>query len=181
MRIIKKYANRRLYDSATKAYINLDDLAGIVRAGADVQVIDAKSGDDLTQATLAQIILEGRGASKLLPVPLLTELVRMEEDALSEFFSTYMTWALEVYGQAKRGMAAATTINPLLGLPLEATKAMAKLFGGVVGWGERAPAPPVSVAPSAPPSPASSGEDVAELREELDELKAMIRALAKDG
>lgn len=188
MIIIKKYSNRRLYDSQKKAYINLDDLGRLIRSGHDVQVKDAKSGEDLTQATLAQLILEGRGASKLLPVPLLLELVRMEEDALAEFFSTYVTWALEVYGQAKRGFAAAATINPLLSLPMEATKAMAKLFG----WGgdgpAAAPQPVAVLQPLEDPPPEEEAEGEAEddddesgdletLRKELDDLKKKLDRL----
>ena len=56
--IIKKYANRRLYNTETSTYITLADLAGIMRAGRNVEVVDAKTGDDLTRPTLAQIILD---------------------------------------------------------------------------------------------------------------------------
>ena len=72
--IIKKYGNRRLYDTGSSRYITLEDLAEQIRGGQEVRVIDAASGDDLTQATLTQIIIEGRGAARLLPVGLLTQL-----------------------------------------------------------------------------------------------------------
>ena len=77
--IVKKYGNRRLYDTGDSRYVTLDELATKVRSGVDVKVIDAQTGEELTQATLAQIILEG-GQAKLLPVPLLTQLVRMLGD-----------------------------------------------------------------------------------------------------
>jgi polyhydroxyalkanoate synthesis repressor PhaR len=101
--LIKKYGNRRLYDTEASRYITLEELARQIRDGIDVQVIDAKTGHDLTQSTLAQIILEGRGAAKLLPVPLLAQLIRMRDDALADFFGRYVTWALEVYLRLRSG------------------------------------------------------------------------------
>ncbi|TMA14751.1 MAG: polyhydroxyalkanoate synthesis repressor PhaR, partial [Deltaproteobacteria bacterium] len=85
MTLIKKYGNRRLYDTGHSRYITLEELADIIRGGEDVRVVDAKSGEDLTTGTLAQIIIEGRGAARLLPVPLLVQLIRMGDDALAEF------------------------------------------------------------------------------------------------
>jgi polyhydroxyalkanoate synthesis repressor PhaR len=58
--LVKKYSNRRLYDTESSQYITLEELAGKIRAGSDAQVVDAKTGQDLTQATLTQIILEHR-------------------------------------------------------------------------------------------------------------------------
>ena len=65
MTVVKKYSNRRLYDTGDSRYITLEELAEKVRAGAEVRVIDAKTDEDLTQSTLAQIILESRGAARL--------------------------------------------------------------------------------------------------------------------
>ena len=179
MRVIKKYSNRRLYDSVQKAYINLEDLTKLIRGGEEVRVVDAKSGADLTQSTLAQIILESRGASKLLPVPLLTQLIRMEDNALTDFFSNYVTWALEAYRQAKEGLEAISPINPLMSLPMEATKAMARLFG-FTGWGPDQAAmhptggPQTSAAPEPEPEPPEESE-LAELRREMEELKELLK------
>src|SRR5438552_2745828 len=85
MVLIKKYGNRRLYDTEASRYITLDDLAARVRSGSEVRVVDAKSNEDLTQATLTQLIMENRGASQLLPVSLLHQLIRLGDDALAEF------------------------------------------------------------------------------------------------
>ena len=82
-RVIKKYPNRRLYDTEESRYITLDELTEKVRKGTDVTIVDAKSGQDLTQATLTQIILE-TPAARSLPVPLLRQLIRMQDDALGE-------------------------------------------------------------------------------------------------
>src|SRR3954454_4191284 len=98
--IVKKYSNRRLYDTDESRYITLDELTEKVKKGTDVQVIDAKSGEDLTQSTLTQIILESK-AAKLLPTPFLARLIRMQDDALAEFMGKYMSASLELYMQAK--------------------------------------------------------------------------------
>src|SRR4051794_39576976 len=102
MLLIKKYSNRRLYDTDDSRYITMEELTQKIRFGSDVRVVDAKTNEDLTQATLVQIILEGE-KGKLLPSRLLTQLIRLEDDALAEFFNSYMTSALEMYLQAKSG------------------------------------------------------------------------------
>jgi polyhydroxyalkanoate synthesis repressor PhaR len=130
MTLIKKYGNRRLYDTAQSRYITLEELADQVRNGADVRVVDAKTDSDLTQSTLAQIILESRGGSRLLPVPLLVQLIRMGDEALAEFFGRYVSAALELYVQAKAGAQAFAPINPFATLPFTATSALARLFSG---------------------------------------------------
>lgn len=172
---IKKYGNRRLYDTEESRYITLEELAGKVQGGTDVQVLDAKSGEDLTQATMVQIIMESRGASKLLPVPLLTQLIRLNHEALSEFLGRYLAGALELYLQARSGAQALAPYNPFATVPFTAADALARLMGGVMpSWG-RQPAP--QAAP--PPPPAPAGDDVAKLRRELDELKQSLRKRAK--
>jgi len=165
MTLIKKYGNRRLYDTGLSRYITLEELAGQVRDGADVRVVDAKSGSDLTQATLAQIILESRGGSRLLPVPLLVQLIRMGDEALAEFFGRYVSGALELYLQAKAGAQAFAPMNPFATLPFTATNALARLFG--------------SGGQSQQPMPMAPSDDVASLRRELDELRREMRPSKK--
>lgn len=126
--LIKKYGNRRLYDTGESRYITLEELAEKVKRGADVRIIDAKSGEDLTQATLTQIVIESRGAARMLPVSLLTQLIRLGDDALAEFFGRYVTGALEVYLQARRGVQTVTSFNPLASLPFAATDALARMW-----------------------------------------------------
>lgn len=117
---VKKYSNRRLYDTDLSRYVTLDELTERIRAGVDVYVVDAGSGADLTQSTLAQIVIENRGAARLLPVPLLHAMIRMGDDALAEFLGRYMGWALQVFGQARRQTRA--MLGPFAGFanPLEA-------------------------------------------------------------
>lgn len=113
MVIIKKYSNRRLYDTDQSRYITLDELAERIRDGVYVKVVDAKSGRDLTQGTLAQIILESRGAAKLLPVSLLVRLIRLGDDALAEFMGPYLSWSLEVFLRFQQGARAVTKYTTL--------------------------------------------------------------------
>src|SRR5439155_1727363 len=130
---------------------------------AHVRAVDAKSGEDLTTGTLAQIIIEGRGAARLLPVPLLVQLIRMGDDALAEFLGQYVTWALQVYLQAKEGVQALAPLNPFLSTPFGGG-AMSRLFG--LGPSTR---------PEAPAAAPSTGGELAALRKELEELKASLK------
>lgn len=114
--LLKKYANRRLYDTGASKYVTLEEIAERIRTGEEALVIDAATGADLTQTTLTQIILESRGASKLLPVPLLHHLIRLGDDSLGEFFSRWIAWALEVYVGGKQANQWVSQWNPLMGL-----------------------------------------------------------------
>lgn len=183
--LIKKYGNRRLYDTSESRYVTLDELATKVRGGADLRVIDAQTSEDLTQATLTQIVLETGNAARFLPVQLLTQMIRLSDDALAEFFSRYVTGALELYLNAKRGVQSIASYNPLTQLPLAASDALARMwmaspFGGypppyVATQGQPpAPDPESEAAPTAEPDRADRGE-VAAMRRELDELKQAIR------
>lgn len=180
MKVVKKYSNRRLYDSDLSRYITLEELAEAIRGGADVRVVDAKSGDDLTQPTLAQIIIDSRGAAKLLPVELLTRMIRMGDDALAEFLGKYMTMALDMYLGAKRGAQAVQPYFPFATMPFDAANAMARMLGGQMPWGGQ---PPPQAAPMAP-MPAEArpddrrDDDIQDLRRELQELKEALRAKA---
>lgn len=128
--VVKKYPNRRLYDTSESRYITLEDLTARIRRGKNVLVQDAQTGADLTQATLTQIILESRGGARLLPVPLLVRLIRLDDEALAEFMGRYVSWALEMYLQAKRRARAFLPLNPLATAPFAATDALARLVLG---------------------------------------------------
>jgi polyhydroxyalkanoate synthesis repressor PhaR len=196
--LIKKYGNRRLYDTEDSRYITLEELTGKIRAGAEVRVVDAKTNDDLTQATLAQLILEGGSMARVLPVSLLTQLIRLGDDSLGEFFSRYVTAALDLYLQAKRGLQTAQQYNPLAQLPIAATEALQRLwmsnpfaqaYGPPPGYGyappaaappppRREPEPPVDDDEEPPPVERASADDLAALRRELEEIKQSMR---RDG
>ena len=173
---VKKYSNRRLYDTTESRYITLEELGEKVRDGHDVQVLDAKSGEDLTGLTLTQIILDGRGAARLLPVALLTQLVRLQDELLAEFFGKFLSHALELYLASKRGVQAMAPYLPFGTLPLGAADAWARMVGAPALW----PSPPAAHAPAAPAAPAEpaprggSADDIAELRRELEALKRTV-------
>ena len=96
--IIKKYGNRRLYDSATSRYVNLDDIAGLIREGKDVQIVDAKTGRDLTRVTLTQIITEdAKDKPTGLPLELLRQLIVASDEVRQEFVMWYLKSAFDTY------------------------------------------------------------------------------------
>ena len=186
--VIKKYGNRRLYDTGESRYVTLEELAAKIRGGADVRVVDANTADDLTQATLTQIVLESGNAAKVLPVQLLTQMIRLSDDALAEFFSRYVTGALDLYLNAKRGVQSIAGYNPLTQLPLAATDALTRLWMGyqqppAYATAAYPPPPYVAPPPDEPPADAPMPADrerardgeVAAMRRELDELKQAIR------
>lgn len=183
--VVKRYSNRRLYDSDLSRYVTIDEVAERIRAGADVAVVDAPTGDDITQVFLAQIILEGRGAARLLPVPLLYRLIRMGDDALADFFGRYVTWALDVYLRVKQGARTMAVYTPLASVPLAATDALARWLGGFGGgppaWGGAPWGPPAAGGPTGfpPPPPAAAGGARYEPGEEDD--AAGFMAVAESG
>ncbi|MFO0554113.1 MAG: polyhydroxyalkanoate synthesis regulator DNA-binding domain-containing protein [Polyangiaceae bacterium] len=132
---IKKYSNRRLYDTDESRYITLEELTDRIKRGSDVQVIDAKTNEDLTQATLVQIVLETK-AARLLPVSLLARLIRMQDDALGDFFSKYVSLSLEAYLAAKSGAQAISPYVPFSTLPFTAGNALARALGALPFWGD---------------------------------------------
>jgi len=96
--LYKKYGNRRLYDTAKSSYVNLDDITRAIREGRQVQVIDAKTKEDVTSFILTQIILEeSRKRNFLLPLPLLHLIIRYGENILNEFFQKYLEQILKNY------------------------------------------------------------------------------------
>jgi polyhydroxyalkanoate synthesis repressor PhaR len=193
--LIKKYGNRRLYDTGDSRYVTLDELAAKIRAGSDLRVVDAQSGEDLTQATLTQIVLETGHAARFLPVQLLTQMIRLSDDALAEFFSRYVTGALDLYLQAKRGVQSIASYNPLAQLPIAASDALARMWMAspfaTAPYPQYPSYPPPYVAPPPPAEVEPEGElkkraetepgggprtdDVAAMRRELEELKQAVR------
>ena len=208
--LIKKYGNRRLYDTGESRYITQEELAAAIRRGADVRVVDAKTNEDLTQATLAQLVIENAHAARALPVALLTQLIRLDDDALVEFFGRYVTSALELYLTAKRGVQSLAQSSPLMRMPLGATDALTRMWmqspfaqipgfapfaGFAPGFGGTAPSPggyappppgpayePEPPPPAAAPPPAAPASDAGEqLAAMRRELDELKRAMRGDG
>ena len=103
MIVLKKYANRRLYDTQKSAYVTLSEVAEVIRQGKTIKALDAKTKEDVTAFVLTQIILEGaKNNNALLPVPLLHMIIRYGENVLHEFFENYLEQTLNAYVAYKR-------------------------------------------------------------------------------
>jgi polyhydroxyalkanoate synthesis repressor PhaR len=112
-RILKKYGNRRLYDTRESCYVNLERVADLVREGESVTVVDAKSGEDLTRQVLTQIIVENardpRGGA---PVEFLRDLIRASDEAQKDFLQWYLRGAAEAYQKLQSAWSERRTWPP---------------------------------------------------------------------
>ncbi len=170
--VIKKYANRRLYNTETSTYVTLEDLAQMVRADRDFVVYDAKSGDDLTHGVLTQIIVEQEsreGGQTLLPIPFLRQLIRFYDDQMGRMVPSYLQFSLEslVKEQTKfRSQLTNALTNPSTAFEIyqdQARRNIALFEQAMTMWtslsssGENAQAPfPNPFAPATAESSASS-------------------------
>src|SRR5579864_4485680 len=104
--VIKKYGDRRLYDSSGSRYVKLEDIAKMIREGIDVQVEDARTGKDLTPVILTQIVMENsRDEGTALPLQLLRQLVTASDQATHEFLSWYLNSTFDLYQKAQQAAA----------------------------------------------------------------------------
>lgn len=99
--VIKKYANRRLYDTGRSSYVTLDDLCTMVKEGRDFVVYDAKSGEDLTRSVLTQIIVdqESKEGQNLLPISFLRQLIGFYGDSMQNVLPNYLEQTLEAFAK----------------------------------------------------------------------------------
>lgn len=103
--VIKKYGNRRLYDTTASRYVNLDDIAGFIREGKEIQVVDAKTGQDLTRVTLTQIITEdAKNKPTGLPLELLSQLIVASDEARQGFVMWYLKSAFDAYQKVQEAV-----------------------------------------------------------------------------
>jgi polyhydroxyalkanoate synthesis repressor PhaR len=154
--VIKKYANRRLYDTSGSRYINLEDIAALVRNGKDLQVVDAKTGEDLTRVTLTQIIVEdAKGQPTGLPLELLRQLIVASDRVGQEFIMWYLKSAFDAYQKVQSSVQSRLSEVQSAALsPLQMVKNLVS-------------------APSQE-SPGEGGEDLRELRQRIAELEGRI-------
>ncbi|MBL9096201.1 MAG: polyhydroxyalkanoate synthesis repressor PhaR [Alphaproteobacteria bacterium] len=98
---IKKYANRRLYNTATSSYVTLDHLADMVKRGQEFNVYDAKTGEDITRSVLTQIIFEeeGKGGQQLLPIQFLRQLIRFYGDSMQALVPGYLNLSMDSFSR----------------------------------------------------------------------------------
>jgi len=101
--MLKKYSNRRLYDTRNSRYVTLEDVAGMIRSGEEVKIHDADTKEDVTAFILTQIVLEAaKRRNSLLPVPVLHLIIRYGDNALGEFFDKYFQKTIQNYLVTKR-------------------------------------------------------------------------------
>ncbi|MBV9931919.1 MAG: polyhydroxyalkanoate synthesis repressor PhaR [Alphaproteobacteria bacterium] len=174
--IIKKYANRRLYDTESSSYITLERLAEFVRQKREFKVVDAKSGDDITRQVLTQIIMdeESRGAT-MLPVNFLRQLIGLYGGAAQNMVPHYLEASLETFqrnqAQLRETLAGAFTANPFADLARRNLEMFQAAAGGATA----------KSAASSSGSGAEPGrdEELKRLREELAALQAKVDKLAR--
>lgn len=100
--VIKRYGNRRLYNTETRSYVNYQDLIKLARAGYDFQVVDSTTKDDVTKAVLIQLILEEEKNNKtILPTEFLFQLLRSREEAMQDFFKNHLPASFDAYLRTK--------------------------------------------------------------------------------
>jgi polyhydroxyalkanoate synthesis repressor PhaR len=100
--VIKRYGNRRLYNTETQTYVNYEDLIKLVRDGQDIKVLDSTSKEDVTKAVLIQLILEEEKDKKsILPTPFLFQLLRSREESMQDFFTNHLSASFDAYLKTK--------------------------------------------------------------------------------
>jgi len=154
--VIRKYPNRRLYDTSSRRYVNLDDLAALIRKGTELQVLDARTGEDLTRIVLTQIIVEdAKGQPTGLPLEFLRQLIMASDRAGQEFIMWYLKSAFDAYGKVQE--AVETRLSDVRQAALSPFNMVKNLLTG----------PPTS-----PPAPAEA--EVERLRRRIAELEARL-------
>ena len=176
--VIKKYANRRLYNTASSSYITLEDLAKMVRDNVDFVVFDAKSGDDITHSILTQIIMdEEANGGQMLPVSFLRQLIGMYGNSMQSLMPSYLEASManfrENQGKIREAFEQGMAKNPLAAIH-ETNMAMMRaaaetLIPGAAG----------KSAKKSPP-PSSGGDDeIAALREQMAMMQKKLDELGK--
>jgi len=187
--VIKKYANRRLYNTRTSAYVTLEDLATMVREGVEFVVYDAKTNDDLTRQILTQIIFEeeSRGEA-LLPVQFLRQLIGFYGGQMQGVLPSYLEMSLANFSRQQEQFA--SQIGRAFGtgagatLMEEAARANMAMFERAMqmfpafGYGRAEPAAPTPEARDEPAPATGSADGLEEMRRQMDEMRRQIDRLA---
>lgn len=189
--IIKKYANRRLYNTRSSAYVTLEHLSEMVKDGTDFVVYDAKTGEDITRSVLTQIIFdeESRGQN-LLPIQFLRQLIRFYGDSMQAFLPSYLELSLDSFtrqqerlrGQVIGAVGAAPGIGFLedqVRQNLVLFNRAMKMFSPFAFTPQPGDVPADGVEPQAPPSkPAAPDTSLDDLKQQIEAMQAQIARLA---
>jgi len=179
--VVKKYANRRLYDTSSSAYVTLEDLGALVKRGVDFVVQDARTGEDITRQVLTQIIVEeeNRGES-LLPIQFLRQLIRFYGGGGPALLPSYLTMSMENFSKQQEGWREAFAQGSTGTFFEEQARHNLALFERTV----RAFSPFTAGAASAAaePPPAAPEEELDALKRKVEEMSRQLERLApKEG
>ena len=165
--VIKKYANRRLYDTESSAYITLDRLAEMVREGREFEVVDAKTGEDITRQVLTQIIVdeESRGGTTMLPVNFLKQLIGLYGNSMQGVVPQYLEAAMDAFKRNQKAIGDAFGGNAFADI----AKRNMEIFEGASQ----------AFAGNAKKAAAASEKELDELRSELAKLQEKVERLSK--
>lgn len=189
--VIKKYANRRLYNTASSSYVTLEHLADMVKKGVDFVVYDAKTNEDITRSVLTQIIFEEESQGQsLLPIQFLRQLISFYGNSVQAFLPSYLELSLATFAQQQERMRTQlASFGPSGGMNgyeeqirqnlalFDRAMKMFSPFAYAKADEPPAPAPP----PAAKPAEASSDEALTELRKQMAAMQAQIERLASKG
>jgi polyhydroxyalkanoate synthesis repressor PhaR len=191
--VIKKYANRRLYNTGTSTYVTLEDLAIMVKTGEDFVVFDAKTGEDITRSVLTQIIFEQENKGQnLLPITFLRQLIRFYGDSMQNLVPTYLDFSIDslTRDQDKLRSQMANAFGPNAFSAIEETvRRNTEMFEQAMrmflpfSGGRQEPAVPERPAAAAEPKAESRRDNRSEgeydaLKRQLDEMQKKIEQLA---
>lgn len=182
--LIKRYASRRLYNTETSDYVTLEDIAAFIRDGREVQIVDLKTGDDLTRQYLLQIIAEheSRGES-VLPVDVLTDLVRSYATSAQSVVPQFLAASFEMLrdGQTKVMEKLTHLPNPIAAIPgFEELQRQQQAFLKTIMGGfatTTTPQPEPEPEPEVKARPKGDGEDLEAIKKQLAELQARLSKL----
>ena len=183
--IIKKYANRRLYNTQTSSYVTLDHLAQMVKEGTEFEVRDARTGEDITRSVLTQIIFEEEGKGQnLLPIKFLRQLIRFYGDSLQAFVPGYLDLSMDSF--AKNQEAMKSRVAEAFGGGSSALEAMTRqnlqMFERAMKMFSPFTMPGASndEAPKTSNGAAKQSEEINELKSELEEMRKQLSELAQN-
>jgi polyhydroxyalkanoate synthesis repressor PhaR len=189
---VKKYANRRLYNTETSTYVTLEDLALMVKRGEDFVVFDAKTGDEITRSVLAQIIFdqEGKSGQSLLPISFLRQLIRFYGDSMQMLVPSYLEFTLDKLTNGQHNfreqieasfgaklLPGGTLRNPMFDQLEDQTRKNMKMFSQALTMFNPFTGPLTPTA-TPEPEPAAKADDLETMKRDMEEMQKRLERLS---
>ncbi len=184
--IIKKYANRRLYNTGTSTYVTLEDLASMVKAGEDFVVYDAKTSEDITRSVLTQIIFEqeNKEGQNLLPINFLRQLIRFYGDSMQMLVPRYLEASIDTLsreqGKFRDQMAqafGAAGFGPLEDMARRNMEMFERAFAMFAPFSRQAASAGAAATPEPGKTPAPGSDEIEDLKKQMEEMQKRISRL----